>query len=521
MGTNYSKSIMKHVEELTVENERLTADNKRLRAENGELRLRINRLEKTMESRIEAAVASAVQRAKVPILAELAVKEEKIVKLEAEIGRLRAQIDKTSGNLSKPPSQDGFRKIPNSREKSERKSGGQAGHLGRCMALPENLDELVEKGLARIETVDHTGGSDTYVTRHTVDIDFTIVVTEHRYAVGQVPPNHRVPVIYGDKIKALVCLLSVEGFVAMDRISNLISEITSGAISLSEASIEKFMADISDKLDGELEVIETDLLNGHVMNVDEAPMDVAQKSDYSSDTPEMRKLEGTSFTAYIRTHSNERSTLYTVNPQKDAAGCERDGILPQYMGIISQDHEAKFYKYGTGHATCGAHLLRELKGMFELLKIPWAEEMRRFFANINRYKNNDLEAGRTECDPEALVCFEKEYDRLLSAGHTALAQLKEKELGQLGLRRMISRLTDYKDCYLLFVRDYRVPFTNNLAERDLRPDKTKQKVSGCFRSWNGLQNFARIRSFFSTVTKRSGNLLFSISSVLNSIPVLR
>jgi hypothetical protein len=389
------------------------------------------------------------------------------------------------------------------------------------MQLPENLDELVEKGLARLETVDHTDGSEYYVTRHTIDIDVMIVVTEHRYAFGSIPPTHRTPVIYGNKIKAMVCLLSVMGFIAMERLSDFISEITNGVINLSDATIEKFMKEFSGQLDDELSVIETDLLNGYVMNVDESPMDVAEKPDYGGDTPTMRKSKNSSFTAYIRTHSNERSTLYTVNPQKDAQGCERDGILPQYIGIISQDHEAKFYKYGSAHATCGAHLLRDLKGSLELQKVSWADEMRLFISNINSHKNDDMATGRTACQPEILAYFEKSYDSLLFDGRVALAALKENELGHLELRRMIARLTEYKDCYLLFIRDYRVPFTNNLAERDLRSDKTKEKVSGCFRSWKGFETFARIRSFFSTVKKRKGNLFISVCSIFDSSRVLQ
>jgi transposase len=521
MRADYSKGLIKQVEELTVQNERIREENKSLRTENRELRVRINNLETTMESRIEAAIAAAVQKATAPLLSELAEKEEKIVKLETEVARLKAQINKDSSNSSKPPSQDGFKKVSNSREKSVRKSGGQSGHRGSYMKLPENLDELVEKGLARVDIADHTGGADNYVTRHTVDIDVVIVVTEHRYAAGSVPTVHRAPVVYGNKIKTLVCLLSVVGFIAMERLSDFIREITYNAINLSDATIEKFMTDFSDKLGGELAVIETDLLNGYTMSVDDTPIDAAEKPDYSGDVTIMRKSEHSSFTAYIRTHSNEQSTLYTVNPQKDAQGCERDGILPQYMGILSHDHEAKFYKYGSGHATCGSHLLRELKGLFVLQKIPWADEMRQFISNINSYKNDDLAAGRSECLPKSLAFFEKTYDSLLSDGLVALAALKENEMGYQELRRMLNRLTEYKDCYLLFIRDYRVPFTNNLAERDLRPDKTKQKVSGCFRSWDGLQTFARIRSFLSTVKKRSGNLFNSISSVLDSTPVLQ
>ena len=119
------------------------------------------------------------------------------------------------------------------------------------MELPENPDELIEKGQARFETTDHTDGSESYVSRHTLDIDVTLTVTEHRYENGKVPAEHRAPVIYGNKIKALVCLLSTEGFIAVDRLSNFISEITYVAIKLSDATIEKFMTNVSCKLDGE------------------------------------------------------------------------------------------------------------------------------------------------------------------------------------------------------------------------------------------------------------------------------
>ena len=67
---------------------------------------------------------------------------------------------------------------------------------------------------------------------------------------------------------------------------------------------------------------------------------------------------------------------------------------------------------------------------------------------------------------------------------------------------------------MLFIKDYRAPFTNNQAERDLRPCKTKQKISGCFRSWEGLLCFAKIRSLISTAKKRGLNLLQSFELLL-------
>ena len=89
----------------------------------------------------------------------------------AEIERLRVQIDKNSGNSSKPPSQDGFKRVQNSRESSGRKSGGQPGHRGKRLELPRNLDELIENGLARRELKDYTDGAVFFVTRYTLDIN--------------------------------------------------------------------------------------------------------------------------------------------------------------------------------------------------------------------------------------------------------------------------------------------------------------------------------------------------------------
>ncbi len=168
--------------------------------------------------------------------------------------------------------------------------------------MPPNLEELIENGLARRELKDHTDGQSPYVTRYTLDLDITLVVTEHRYPKGSVPRGAEVA--YGDNIKSLAALLCVEGVIAQERLSKLFSEMTRGAIRLSDASIEKFMTELSVKLDGEIAHIKTSLLNAPVMNVDETPQRCSQKPDYSGDEPVLHSSKGTSFNVYIRTHIN-------------------------------------------------------------------------------------------------------------------------------------------------------------------------------------------------------------------------
>ncbi|MDR0490267.1 MAG: transposase [Oscillospiraceae bacterium] len=469
----------------------------------------------TVQARIDAAVAAAAA----PLLSELE-------KAYVEIARLKAVINKDSSNSSKPPSQSGFKRhAHNSREKSGRQIGGQPSHPGHRLGLPANMDELVEKGIVTKLLIDHTGGAGDYISRFVIDVEVVTTITEHRFAVGaELPEDLYNEVSYGGNIRAMSVLLLNEGVIAEKRFSDILAGLSRGVVTISPATLERFQTQFAKKLEdsGELEAIKQDLLNGEVMHTDDTPMRCVETIEYlDNGETVIQTAEGKSFDATVRTSSNDRSPLYTVNPKKDHEGVERDDVLPGYLGTLSHDHESKFYNYGIAHSTCGEHLLRDLKGLWILWKIPWAEDMRAYVAGMNRHKNRDLLNNVAACDPVLLAGFERRFDELLESGRAAFTSMKKGDFGFDEFRKMLNRLTDFKDCYLLFMRNYKAPFTNNMAERDLRAEKTRQKVSLSFRSWGGISNHVKIRSFISTSKKRKKDLFAAIAQVLNGWPVLR
>ena len=530
---DYAKDMFKQLEEqaeqiehLTRVNTELREENKQLRKENTRLNQRLDVLEASLSARIEKAAAEAVGRATRPLHMIIDEQKKIIARQSDEIVRLKKVIDRDSSNSSKPPSSDGYKKpIVNSRERSGKKPGGQRGHQGHSLKKPANWEELVEKGLAQDEIRDYACGSREYRTRYTFDISpIQVKWIESRYLPGAKELREQPQqVIYGENIKAFAVYLMIN-HIPQERACELIRDITHNALSMSEGTYNNIIQQFSGRLGSEITVIKRDLLNGRVMHTDETAMRSTQWEQVEAGKEGRRlvETEHTSALVYLRTHSNEKATLITVNRHKDMAGVDLDDILTRFHGILSHDHDRKYYHYGTEHATCGAHLERELKGLAEGYGIEWAQAFRGYLSEMNAYKKADIKAHVAMpegCDPEQYLAFAKRYDELVEQGKTAM-EAERNRYARTELGKMLERLQKYKTEYLLFMKKYIAPFTNNLAERDLRPCKGKQKVSGCFRSWSGIVAYVRIRSFLSTIRKRGVSTFNAICSVFRGVPVL-
>jgi transposase len=120
--------------------------------------------------------------------------------------------------------------------------------------------------------------------------------------------------------------------------------------------------------------------------------------------------------------------------------------------------------------------------------------------------------------PGLIALVERRYDAIVADGlafHEAQPALtKTRPHGRPPRRvghNLLLRLSTHKKDVLRFLADPRVPFTNNLAERDGRMMKLRQKISGGFRSENGAKDFAVIRSVLSTARKQGWHILTTLT----------
>jgi transposase len=183
------------------------------------------------------------------------------------------------------------------------------------------------------------------------------------------------------------------------------------------------------------------------------------------------------------------------------------------------DHWHPYYTLkGVLHALCNAHHLRELKALVEIEKEDWARRMQRLLRRachaVNLARALDLPLR-----PELIALIERCYDAIVAdglafhAGQPALAKAwpRGRPPRRVG-HNLLLRLSTRKPDVLRFLTDPRVPFTNNLAERDGRMMKLRQKISGGFRSEQGAADFAVIRSLISTTRKQGWDLLETLTA---------
>jgi transposase len=436
--------------------------------------------------------------------------------LKAENKELKARLDKNSRNSNKPPSTDEFIKPKSQRKKSGKKTGGQKGHQGHTLKMSQTPDEVI---IYRPEGCQECGRRlegvkpDSVEKRQVFDLPpLRLSVIEHRRETltcpccGKVnkadfPEEVNQPVQYGNSIKALLIYLNQYQLIPYNRAAEFIEDIC--GCSLSEATIYNAIEAAFEQLGPvETEIIDR-LINSEVVHVDETGMRVEAKRQW------------------LHVASTEALTHYKWHPKRGNIATDEIGILPQIEGLLVHDYWKPYYKYSCGHGLCNAHNIRELTGIFELTGQKWAQEMIDLLLEIKKRVDAQKQVSET-LDPDEIADFEKRYVAIVAQGYLDnpppehVKKRGRKKQGR--ARNMLNRLSLHHHEILVFMRDFRVPFENNQAERDIRMMKVKQKISGVFRSARGADMFCRIRSYISTARKNSVPAFEAIKAALDGNP---
>jgi hypothetical protein len=202
------------------------------------------------------------------------------------------------------------------------------------------------------------------------------------------------------------------------------------------------------------------------------------------------------------------------------------GILPSFNGRAIHDFWKPYFKYDCNHGLCNAHHLRELIFLHEQHGQRWAKNMIDCLIDIKKAVNE----AKTSTDTlfkEQIHKFETRYQNILDKGYNENPLPKKKSTKKKRgrpkkskARNLLERLDENRKEVLAFMYDFKVPFDNNLAERDLRMAKVQQKISGTFRSQDGADAFCRIRSYISTAKKSAVNVIDAIGNAFQGYPFM-
>lgn len=398
-----------------------------------------------------------------------------------------------STNSSKPPSTDPNRKRK-SQKKKERKPGGQKGHVGTTLQKVDNPDRVEEIEIDRRKLPQGQYHHVGYETRQVFDIDISRIVTEYRAQilenekgeqfVASFPEGVTKAVQYGNSIKAHSVYMSQFQLVPYNRIQDYFKDQIQ--VPISEGSIFNFNKEAYHLLAEFEEQAKSKLRQSKMAHADETGINIGGKRHW---------LHGI---------SNELWTVYYPHVNRGTDAMNEMGILPKFAGILCHDHWKPYYKYDCTHALCNAHHLRELTRAWEQDNQKWAIKMKELLEKINKKVINS--GGLPEIMESKK--YRQEYRDLIKKAEIECPEPdRPKKKGKRGRikksksRNLLERLRDFEDDVLRFMDVDYVPFSNNLAENDIRMTKVQQKISGCFRSIEGAKIFCRVRGYLSTCRK--------------------
>ena len=444
----------------------------------------------------------------------VALQAEQIERLTARVAELERRPGADSSNSSRPPSADApWAKKPakprSSRERSGRRPGKQPGDPGVSRSLSDNPDRIVAVAAPYCDGCRGSlTGAPASVSERRQVVDLppvpAAVITEYQLlsrscacgvvttadwadidtadANADVVASPGSPVRIGPRALAMCALLTCGHYLPVERATALLETVT--GIHVATGFTARARRRAATKLMATFLPHMRELLaSAPVLHADETTGRAAGAL------------------AYVHVACTEYLTLMHVGG-RGSEDIDKGGVLPRFTGVLVRDGYAGYDHLPAVHAWCGAHLLRDLRSVSDADPRAqlWAVAMADTLTAAHRAACQARAEGRDRLDAQTLATLLNHYLGALSKGAS-------DNLGRTGelpdrARTLIRRFRRYQDMILRFATDLTVPFTNNEAERSVRPVKIQQRTSGgCWRTLDGLTEFALVHSYLNTAAK--------------------
>ena len=446
-----------------------------------------------------------------------------IGQLQARVERLEHRAGKDSSTSSKPPSSDSpYKKKPRNRslrDKGKRAPGKQPGEPGTTMKLVDNpkyrfwyppaecrkcgTDLTGEEVFAqrRHQVTDIKPAPEPEVTEHVAQSKLCPCCGEA--AEGELPAGVRARASFGPEAHAQAANLTSGNYVPSRRAAVLMAELAGIRVSAGWIAGVRAKAAALVESSGFTDLVKELLRQAEAVHADETPARAAGGMRYVH-------LACTPFLTHM--HTGDRS----------ADAVDAGGVLPGYTGILVRDGYHGGYGHLTDalHAWCGAHLLRDLKDLYEFEpgKQDWAVQMAGLLIDARDTARDARAAGKKVLDPGILGDLTGRYRAIAASG--LAGNVYRRTATAKDACRVARRFIRHEDMILRFItRPDLDIFTNNEAERTIRPVKVAQRASGgCWRTLGGLADFAVVQSYLSTATKWGITKIDALRGLFNGTP---
>ena len=500
----------------------LQSYNSEIRSKYNHLRFEYSQLKNKFEIRLESAIKERTSELENKYKQDIKEKDKEIEVLKKKIAQMQSIMDNDSTNSGLPTSKTAIGKkkyIPNTREKTGKKIGGQAGHKKHKLVAfnEEEVTETVD--IIPTECTKCHGKEieilKTSVDKQELDYEVKVIKRKNRFVNcrckncnhtfhAPIPNDLKEEIQYGKTVQSLAVCLTNEIYTPFNKTVKLVTGLTDGEINMSEGYVTKLQKRASNYLDEFIEKLKEYISKQDVYGWDDGVVTINKKD------------------GILRTYCTDNVALFIGHEKKNEDGIEEDGILKNTSEktIVMHDHILHNYneKYNFENVECLIHLIRRLKKKSKETEHEWCDELINLLSNTNKERNELLKQNKNKFDDNYLNNLSNSYDEILKKAKaenedtTKINYYKDEE------ERFIKDLNKYKKNYLLWAYRFDIPSTNNNSERNIRPVKSKMKISGQFQNINYLKYYANIRSYIETCRIYGVNEYLALNRLVEDNP---